>query len=167
MGNLQGFNAAEVEPNGSFEAIPPGDYDAVIVSSEMKSTKAGTGTYLKIELQIASGQHQNRKLWDQINIQNPNEECQRIGRGTLSAICRAVNVLEPKDSSELHMRPLRISVGVRKREDTGDLQNTIKSYKPRNAGPSGNVSIAVSVPTSPTTTAATHGTKASAPWLAN
>jgi hypothetical protein len=33
------------------------------------------------------------------------------------------------------MKPLRISVGVRKREDTGEMENRIKSFKPRSAQP--------------------------------
>jgi hypothetical protein len=33
------------------------------------------------------------------------------------------------------MKPMRIGVGVKKREDTGEFQNIIKSYKPRNGNP--------------------------------
>jgi hypothetical protein len=33
------------------------------------------------------------------------------------------------------MKPFRISVGVRKREDTGEMENRIKGYKPRSTQP--------------------------------
>ena len=135
MANLQGFNAEEVQPNQGFEAIPAGEYEACIVNSEMKQTKDGTGEYLNLEVQIISGEYQNRRLFEKLNLRNRNEQAVQIARGTLSAICRAVNVLTPNDSSELHMKPLRINVVVRKREDTGEMQNTIKAFKPRNAQP--------------------------------
>ena len=59
----------------------------------------------------------------------------RIGAGTLSSLCRAVDRLTPKDSSELHNRPLRIKVVVKDSPEYGK-QNEIKAYKPRNSGPS-------------------------------
>lgn len=133
MANLGGFNAAEVEPNVGFDAIPAGDYDAVITASEMKETKSGEGQYLQLTLQILSGEYQNRKLWDRLNLQNKNEKAVQIARGTLSAICRAVGVLTPNDSSELHDKPLRIRVKVRKDQD-GNAQNEIGSYSKRGGG---------------------------------
>jgi hypothetical protein len=133
MANLAGFNAAEVEPNAGFEIIPPGDYEACIVSSDMKSTKDGTGKYLNLEIQILGGQYQNRKLFEKLNLENKNPTAVTIAKGTLSAICRAVGVLTPNDSSDLHNKAFRISVGTRKREDNGELENRIKSFKPRNA----------------------------------
>lgn len=160
MGNLQGFNANEVQPNDGFELVPPGDYEAVIVASEMKKTKAGTGSYLDLQLQITSGPMQNRKLFDKINVQNPNPTAQQIGQGTLSSICRAVNVLTPSDSSELHMRPLRITVGTRKREDTGDLQNVVKSYKPRNGVAAVKGQVGTNGPVGPSVASAS----VRAPW---
>jgi hypothetical protein len=134
MASLSGFNAAEVEPNAGFEPIPPGDYEACIVGSEMKTTKDGTGQYLNLEIQIVGGQYQNRKLFEKLNLVNKNETAVAIAKGTLSAICRAVGVLTPNDSSELHNKTFRISVGTRKREDNGEIENRIKGFKPRTTG---------------------------------
>lgn len=41
----------------------------------------------------------------------------KIARGELSAVCRAVGVMAPKDSVELHNIPLEINVGLKKRDD--------------------------------------------------
>ena len=46
MANLNGFNAAQVEPSQDFEPIPAGKYLAVITETEMKPTKNGSGQYL-------------------------------------------------------------------------------------------------------------------------
>jgi len=139
MASLDGFDASKVEPNEGFDLLPAGEYTAVIVGSERKPTSNGNGEYLKFELQITdAGKYQNRKLWDNLNIKSsgPNKDTtEKIAKGTLSAICRAVNVLTPKDTNELHMKPIRITVGVKTRSDTRELQNHIKAYKPRDAGP--------------------------------
>jgi hypothetical protein len=134
MANLSGFDASKVEPN-DFGVIPPGDYEACIVNSEMKATKDGTGQYLNLEIQIVGGQYQNRKLFEKLNLVNKNDQAVTIAKGTLSAICRAVNVLTPNDSSELHNKTFRVAVGVRKNDYKGDMENHVKSFKPRSAGP--------------------------------
>lgn len=131
MANLSGFDANTVEPN-SFDCIPAGDYEVAIVASEMKSTKDGNGKYLNLELQVLSGQFQNRKLFDRLNLENLNAQAVQIARGTLSGICRAVGVLTPKDSSELHLKPMVATVKIRKSDEHGD-QNEIKGYKSRHA----------------------------------
>jgi hypothetical protein len=98
-GNLSGFDANQVEPNTAFTPLPAGEYDAIIVESEMKPTKDGTGKYLQLKLQILNGKFQNRTLFDRLNLVNKNDTAVQIAKGTLSAICRAVNVLTPNDSA--------------------------------------------------------------------
>ena len=122
------FNASEVEPAQEFSVIPAGRYEAVVVASDVKPTKAGTGHYLELTFQIIEGEHNGRRLWARLNLENANETAVKIARGELSAICRAVGVLQPKDSSELHDRPLVISVKTRKRKDDGELENVIRGY---------------------------------------
>lgn len=128
---IGGFDANVVEPNAPFEVLPAGEYEVVITASEMKPTKTGTGKYLELELQVLSGEYQNRKVWDRLNLINPNAQAQQIARGTLSAICRAVNVPTPNDSGELHNKPLVAVVKVEKRADNGALSNSVAGYKPR------------------------------------
>ena len=132
-GNLSGFNAQNVEPGG-FDVLPAGEYDVCIVSSVVERTKAGTGKFLKLELQVLNGPFQNRKVFDRLNLWNPNQQAVTIAQGTLSAICRAVGVLTPQDSSDLHNKPLRCKVVVKKSDEYGE-SNEVKAYKPRNAGP--------------------------------
>ncbi|RME98660.1 MAG: DUF669 domain-containing protein [Alphaproteobacteria bacterium] len=148
MANLNGFNAHEVEPNVGFDPIPAGKYLCIIANSEMKPTKNGVGEYLQLELEIIDGPHKGRKIWDRLTLKHPNELTVRIARGALSSICRAVGVMAPKDSVELHNLPLLVSVGCKKREDTGDTTNYVKGYARReaaNAAP-GSASSNGSVP---------------------
>jgi len=133
MANLNGFNATEVEPTTSFEPLPAGKYLAAITESEMKATKSGSGSYLQLTFTILEGEFKNRVLWARLNLNNPNATAVKIARGELSAICRAVGVLQPRDSVDLHNLPLVITVKVKKREDTGELTNEIKGYARKDA----------------------------------
>jgi hypothetical protein len=128
MATLQDFNANEVEPSADFEPIPAGKYLAVITESEVKPNKAGTGSYLQFTFQIIEGEYKGRFLWSRLNLDNPNETAVKIARAELSSICRAVGVMAPKDSIELHDLPLVISVKCKKRKDTDEVVNEIKGY---------------------------------------
>jgi hypothetical protein len=146
MSDLRGFDAQTVEPNDSFDPLPNGDYLCIITASEMKPTKAGDGAYLELEMQILEGQYQGRKLWDRLNLNNANETTVKIAKGALSAICRAVGVLQPKDSCELHDLPLLVKVACKKRDDTDELTNVVKGYKKRDTGMSPPVAASASAP---------------------
>ncbi len=158
MANLN-FDANEVEPSNDFEPIPSGKYLAVITDSEMKPTKAGTGQYLQLAFQIIEGEYANRMLWVRLNLDNSNATAVQIARSELSAICRAVNVLVPQDSTDLHDLPVVIHVRLKRRDDTGELKNEIKGYTARNSGDTPQ-HVATSAPSN--APAAAKAT--SAPW---
>lgn len=122
------FNANDYEPTSTFEPIPYGKYQAVITSSEMRVTKAGTGQYLQLEFVIIEGDYEGRKLWSRLNLDNPNPDAVRIAQSDLSAICRAVNVLEVQNSEQLHNLPLTIHV-VKETLSDGFVANDIKGYE--------------------------------------
>ena len=133
MANLGNFNANNVDPATDFEPIPADKYVAVITDSEMKSTKSGSGHYLELTFQVIDGPYKNRLLWSRLNLDNPNAQAVQIAQGELSAICRAVGVMQPKDSIELHNLPLSVTVKCKKREDTGDVTNEIRGYAKKEA----------------------------------
>jgi len=133
MANLNGFNANEVEPAVGFEPIPIGKYPAIISNSEMKRTKSNAGSFLELVFQVLEGEFKGRLLWSRLNLDNPNVTTVRIARAELSAICRAVGVMAPKDSHELHNIPLIVTVAHKKRFDTGETTNVIKEYARKTA----------------------------------
>lgn len=134
MANLHNFNAHNVDPATEFEPIPAGKYMAVITESEMKSTKSGNGSYLELTFQVIGGEYKGRLLWSRLNLENPKPLTVQIAKAELSAICRAVGVMQPKDSIELHNLPLLVTVKCRKRDDTGEITNEIKAYGKKDAG---------------------------------
>lgn len=126
MANIN-FDATTVAPQAAFEALPAGWYLVAIVGSESKPTKAGTGEYLELTLEVLEGDYKGRKVFDRLNLDNPNAQAVEISKATLSAICHAVGVLQPKDSTELHNLPLLAKVSVR--DYQGEKQNEVKGYK--------------------------------------
>ena len=149
------FNANSVDPASVFEAIPAGKYQAVISDSTMKPTKSGSGQYLELAFDIIEGEFKDRKLWSRLNLENPNPKAVEIAMRELSAICHAVGVLEPRDSTELHNLPLTVTVRCRKNQDD-ELVNEIKGFGPRE---NAVLQKPAGAPT-PTATA----TKAAPPW---
>ncbi|MBP8111436.1 MAG: DUF669 domain-containing protein [Agitococcus sp.] len=131
MSNLAGynFNAEEVEPSSSFDPIPAGWYTAIISSSEMKATRDGYGEYLSLTLQIIEGQYENRLVFARLNLKNANDKAVDIARKDLAAICRAVGVMSPQASEELHDKPLMIKVKVRPASGDYEASNDIGGYK--------------------------------------
>lgn len=135
MADLGGvFDAKTVEPNDGFDIIPAGDYRACITASEITPTKDGLGKYVKLTFQLLDPPFKNRKIWERLNLWNRSAETVRIAQGTLSAIGRAVNVLEIKDTSQLHNLPLIVHMKVVTDKDN-NKENKIVSYKACHAGP--------------------------------
>ena len=131
MSNLAGynFNAESIEPNTSYEPIPAGWYTAIISSSEMKATRDGYGEYLSLTLQVIEGQYENRLVFARLNLKNANDKAVDIARKDLAAICRAVGVMSPQASEELHDIPLMIKVKVRPASGEYEASNDIGGYK--------------------------------------
>lgn len=128
MATLNNFDASQVDPSVALDPLPAGKYLAVISDTEYKPTKAGGGKYLQLTFQIIEGEHKGRLVWARLNLENKSETTVKIARGELSAICRAVGVMQPRDSVELHNVPLEINVGLKKRDDNGEFTNVIKGY---------------------------------------
>jgi hypothetical protein len=127
------FNAADVDPNPGFEPVPEGKYVASIIESTLKPTKNGAGEYLELVFEVLEGPYKARRLWERLTLKHVNDTTVRIARGNLASICRAVGVMAPKDSSELHHLPLSITVALRKRDDNGETVNVVKAFERREA----------------------------------
>lgn len=130
------FDASGIAPREEIKALTPGEYPAVIEASEWKISNSGKGRYLELTIQVIDGPSKGRKIWDRLNLDynNPADpertrQTIEIARGTLSAICHAVQKLQVRDSSDLHNIPLTIVVKAGK-DDRGNITAEVKAYKP-------------------------------------
>ena len=111
-----------------YEPVPAGDYPVIIVLQEEKRTKAGTGAYLEVGFEIASGPAAGRRVFARFNTENPNPQAVEIGLEMLEKLYKAAGLTD-EDSTHLIDKRLAVKVSVEARKDTGSLTNSIKSYR--------------------------------------
>ncbi len=159
------FDATSVEPTTPYELLPAGKYRAQIVESEMRVTRNGMGQFLWLMLDILDGEHKGRKIFDQLNLVNPNPTTVEIAQRTLSAICHATGKMHVSDSEELHLIPMTIQVKIKPPKNGYGESNAIAYLPPER----GAAAVRVAKPAathaaSPAIQTAAPGKMASAPW---
>lgn len=150
-----GFDSTTVEPSAGFDLIPAGQYVAEITASGQQQTKDGRGSYIKLTWQICDGKFANRKLWQNLNLDNPNQEAVNIAKAELSAICRAVGVPRPTDTEQLHFKRCRVTISHKKNKQSGEMEARLSKWEPMGA--------AAPTPT-PGATTGTQGATSTPPW---
>lgn len=120
---------AQAQKGGDFAPIPAGTYIAQINRSEIKQTKAGTGSYLSLGFQIIDGEYANRVIFQNITLANHNQVAAQIGREQLAQLAGACGIYQLGDSQELHGIPMQIRVGIEV-DKTGQYEpsNNIKKF---------------------------------------
>ena len=159
------FDATSVEPTTAYELLPAGKYRAQIVESEMRVTKNGMGQFLWLMLDILEGEHKGRKIFDQLNLVNPNPTTVEIAQRTLSAICHATGKMHVSDSEELHLIPMTIQVKIRPPKNGYGESNAIAYLPPERGAAAVRVAKpAATLAASPAMQTAAPVKMASAPW---
>lgn len=167
MGSFQqffgeGFDTESVPPAEDFVALPPGKYIVGIDKAEVKTTKAGNGHYLEVVETVLDGPCKNRKLWDRINIDNPNQQCVEIGLRSLAALGLAIGLTRISASEQLIGQVCVAHVRVK------DEQNDIRTYsKVENFPISGTCAPALPPPvqaSGPLTTVPSPNVVVKPPW---
>ena len=132
------FNPNEHEAESDFAPLPPGDYHAFVEKAEVKETKKGDGSYLKLQLSITGEKYDGRKVFDNINLSNPNQKCVEIGIARMSALGQALGLTTITDSSELLEKIIIIKLKVKPAEKDKygnvirEAENEVRAYKPAN-----------------------------------
>lgn len=140
MANLTGIYNPEAEASQDVGCIPTGEYLAQIVDSDMKPTAENTGEYLELTHEVLDGPYKGRKVWSRLNLINDNAQAVEIANRDFSAIRHATGVLNPKDSFDLHRKPMVIRVemipagtlikkGRRAGQTTDRDRNEIRAWK--------------------------------------
>jgi len=121
------FDASEVAPPQpkSFEPLERGMYQAIVIDSAIKPTKAGTGEYIELVLQVIDGPQSGRRLWERLNVSNPNKTAEDIARSQLASLCQAVGVSKLTATEQLHDIPFQIQVDIDRKDPT---RNRVMAY---------------------------------------
>jgi len=120
----------QTEGKGSmgFDVMPAGWYEAEVVKSELKTTKAGNGKYLSLQLKIIDGEYKGRFVFANLNLVNPNQTAVEIAEKELATLCRACGLDTIEDSAELHGIPIGVKLGVKPETAQWPAKNEIKGY---------------------------------------
>lgn len=122
------FDATGIDTTSQYDAIPAGDYEAIVTASEMKRTKDMSGEYLELTLEIQSGQFQGRRFWDRLNLHNSNPKAVEIAQRQLAQLCHATGVLQVKQKEQLHNIPVIMKIAAKNDAQRGMI-NEVKGYK--------------------------------------
>ena len=142
--------SAPVSQPKAFEPLPRGSYNAIIIESDIKQTKAGTGEYIELVIQVVDGIHAGRRLWERLNVSNPNKQAEDIAKSSLAELCAAVNVTKLTDTEQLHDRPFQVHVDIDRKDPT---RNRVVGYGSANLTPPPAKSAAAPVRATGTTSA--------------
>jgi len=100
---------------GGLPLIPPGKYQGLFVTSELKPTNDGSGQFLEMKAVITHGEHRDTELTERLNLINQNATAVKIAYETLAKIARALGFTQiPSDSNLLHNKPLLIVIKTEK-----------------------------------------------------
>ena len=125
--NTEGNNETQADRT----ALPAGDYLVHIVKSELKKTKAGTGSYLSIHMPVLEPEEfKGRFLFENLNLVNPNPIAVEIANKTMNSICVACGEEGVTDSDELHQIPFMVKVTVEEATAQWPESNNITAYLP-------------------------------------
>ena len=113
-------------PKSDYDPLPKGEYMAMVTESQMKVTKAGTGEYLALTMQIIEGKYADRKIWENLNLHNPNEVAENIARANLKAVSEACGFAELDDTDQHNDIPFILVLDIDRKDPT---RNRVMGYK--------------------------------------
>lgn len=128
------LDAIEIEP-AEYALLPDGIYNLVIEKVGVSKTKAGTGT--KIDLSFREPKS-NKLIFSTLNIENPNEMAERIGRKQLKELLIALGVSSEDFANHIEtITGMRISGSVKTKKGEGQFKdrNEIARFKSHPDGP--------------------------------
>lgn len=107
--------------------LPKGEYPAIIIDTDIKTTKAGDGQYIELAMQVIDGEHSGRRIWDRLNVSNPNKQAEDIAKAALQSLCLALGVSTLTDTGELHDKPFILQLDIDRKDPT---RNRVMAYLP-------------------------------------
>src|SRR5262245_6716299 len=87
MSNLGNFTPTE---DPGFTPIPAGQYLAQIIEAEHKNNLSGSGTHLHLTWLVMDGDHANRRVFQNVTIENSSQDAVEIGQKTIGNIISAI-----------------------------------------------------------------------------
>lgn len=126
------WDLTNVKETTAFTVIPKGEYLVSAKAGELKATKAGDGSYVKVEFTVIEGEYTGRKIWMTFNVINPNPIAVEIGMAQLKGFFKAAGLTESQMKSlkpESFAGQSAIAIVDIETDSYGE-KNKIKAFKP-------------------------------------
>lgn len=117
------------QSDNNFSALPAGWYQVHITGAELRPTKAGTGAYIAVRYDVLGPTHQGRVVFGNLNIRNPNQTAEEIGRQQLGSLMRAIGLAQVSDTEQLIGGQLMIRLAIRPADGQYEASNDVKDFK--------------------------------------
>ena len=139
MAKLGGFfDSSQHEGMADFTPVPAGKYCAQIVGSDYVQNSKKNGHILKVTFEITQGEQTGKKIFVNLNLDNPSGQAVEIAKKELATITRACNKKVITDSVQLHNIPVLINVSIAPAKGDYPARNKITNYEAFNpASPEG------------------------------
>jgi|GEM_PF-1444456 len=109
-----------------FSLLPPGEYPATIIASEIRESRAGDRS-LSLTYRIDDGRYHGRRVFDDLRLWHSNQTVREIAARALKTIATVSGHPNPNyigNSEELHGRQLILKLSIRK-----DKNDPTKEYQ--------------------------------------
>jgi hypothetical protein len=113
-------------PAPSREPLPRGMYQVIVTESAIKPTQAGTGEYIELTLQVSDGEFAGRRVWDRLNVSNPNKTAEDIAKRQLQELCLAAGISTLNETEQLHDIPVLAQIDIERKDQP---RNRVLGYQ--------------------------------------
>jgi hypothetical protein len=144
--------------NNDYTPLPDGWYTTHINAASLESTKAGTGSYIKVRYDITGPTHQGRVVFGNFNVRNPSTKAEEIGRQQLGDLMRSIGLTRVADTDQLVGCNCQIKLTTKVQEGY-EPSNEIRGWKAVEGGSMPKPEAPASLPAAPPA-----GAAASPPW---
>ncbi len=132
---FNGVDFSKLQNESSRSVMPTGFYIVDLQSAEVCQTKAGNGSYVKfiyvvVEKEGEAGKYKGKKIFDNVNIKNPNPKAELIGLQRIKAIFTMCGFSESemKDKHPKDAVGRRFKVFVKHNDYNGSKSEAIASF---------------------------------------
>ena len=108
------LDLTSVSLDNEYEVIPEGEYNVVVIDSEIRQNKTKDGEYINVKMEILEGPYKGRYIFTSFNIKNKTAKAVEIGFKKLKSLLvhsKASDVNKITSPNDL----LNLTVGVKTR----------------------------------------------------
>jgi hypothetical protein len=141
------FDPQRHAAGAAMELLQDGQYQMSIIDSERRTPRSGDGEYIQLALRVMSGKYEGRVIFHRLHVLTANATTRRIAEAELASICRAAGIDKLRDTTQLHGKPIIVTLGHR-RDAGGQTLNVPRSYAPFREEQPGDVEMTPVAPAS-------------------